>query len=264
MSTLAEIQRSFASYLQGGDAGVAEHVIDDVRLGTQLRLEIYKSAYRIRLTKCIEGDHPVLCSYLGDELFELLAAGYITHCPSTHPSLRYFCERLPAYLRETEPFSQTPILAEIAALERTLMGAFDAPDGPVAGMDSLQAIAPEDWPDLRVCFHPGVRLFATRWNTIESWQALKQEHAPPPAEQNDEQHWLIWRGRDRLTQFRSLAPAGLWFYDALQSGGNLATACEALLEILPQDAISETTVNYLTGWLESGLISTVSCKELSL
>ena len=257
MSALSDIQRSFASFLQGGAADVADYVLDDERLGTAFRLEIYKSAYRIRLTKCIEGDHAVLCSYLGDELFELLATGYISNCPSSHPSLRYFCERLPDYLRELEPFSQTPILAEIAAFERTLMSAFDAPDGPVAGKDSLQTIPPADWPTLRVAFHPGVRLFTSRWNTIESWQALKQGSAPPPAEENEEQHWLVWRGRDRLTEFRSLAPAGLWFYDALQSGGTLAMACEALLEILPEDGISETTVNYLTGWLESGLIREV-------
>jgi len=258
MSTLADIQRSFASYLQGNDTGVAEHVIDDERLGSRFRLEIYRSAYRIRLTKCIEGDHAVLCSYLGDELFELLAAGYIASCPSNHPSLRYFCERLPDYLRDTAPFSQTPILAEIAAFERTLMAAFDAPDSPVAGKDSLQTIPPEGWPNLRVCFHPGVRLFTTCWNSIESWQALKQEEAPPPAEQGDQQHWLVWRGRERLTEFRSLAPAGLWLYEALNSGGNLAMACDALLEVLPEDDISVTTVNYLSGWLESGLISTVS------
>ena len=261
MSTLADIQRSFSSYLQGDDAGVAEHVIDDKRLGSQFRLEIYKSAYRIRLTKCIEADHAVLCSYLGDELFELLAAGYIASCPSMHPSLRYFCERLPDYLRDTAPFSQTPILAELAAFERTLMAAFDAPDSAVAGKDCLQTIPPEDWPSLRVDFHPGVRLFATRWNSVESWQALKQGKTPSAAEQGDQQHWLVWRGRDRLTEFRSLAPAGLWFYDALNSGGNLAMACDALLEILPADEISETTVNYLSGWLESGLISTVSGKE---
>jgi hypothetical protein len=261
MSTLADIQRSFASYLQGGPANVAEHVIDDARLGTALRLEIYKSAYRIRLTKCIEGDHAVLCSYLGDELFELLAAGYIASCPSNHPSLRYFCERLPDYLRDTAPFSQTPILADIAAFERTLMSAFDAPDSPVAGKDSLQILPPEDWPNLRVRFHPSVHLFATQWNTVESWQALKQGEAPAAAGQNDQQHWLVWRGRDRLTEFRSLAPAGLWFYDALHKGGNLTRACEALLEILPEEEISASTVSYLTGWLESGLISAVSCKE---
>ena len=258
MPTLADIQRSFASYLQGGAAAdVAEHVINDERLGTALRLEIYKSAYRIRLTKCIEGDHPVLCAYLGDELFELLAVGYISNCPSSHPSLRYFCERLPDYLRESAPFSHTPILAEIAAFERTLMSAFDAPDSPVAGKECLHAFPPADWPNLRVAFHPSVRLFATRWNTIESWQALKQGSAPPVAVQKEVQHWLVWRGRDRLTEFRSLAPAGLWFHDALQSGGTLAMACEAMLEILPEDEISETTVNYLTGWLDSGLISSM-------
>jgi len=261
MPTLADIQRSFASFLQGGEAGVAEHVIDDERLGTRFRLEIYQSAYRIRLTKCIEGDHPVLCAYLGDELFELLATGYIACCPSTHPSLRYFCERLPDYLRDTEPFSQTPILAEIAAFERTLMSAFDAEDSPVAGNESLQTIPPDDWPNLQLVFHPSVRLFASRWNTIESWQALKQGDEPPAAMQNDERHWLLWRGRDRLTEFRSLAPAGLCFYEALRSGGNLSMACEALLEILPENEISSSTVNYLTGWLESGLISTVSCEE---
>ena len=263
MSTLADIQRSFAAFLQGGESDVAGHVMDDARLGTGFRLEIYRSAYRIRLTKCIEGDHPVLCSYLGDELFEVLAAGYIADCPSKHPSLRYFCERLPAYLRETAPFSRTPILADIAAFERTLMAAFDAADGPVAGKDSLQDIPAADWPDLRVVFHPGVRLFATRWNTIECWQALKQGTAPPAAAESEQQHWLVWRGRDRLTEFRSLAPAGLWLYDALQNGDNLATACEALLEILPEDAISASTVNYLAGWLASGLISTVSCSAPS-
>ena len=255
MPTLAEIQRSFASFLRVGDDEVAEHVLDDAQLGHQFRLEIYKSAYRIRLTKCIEGDHPVLCSYLGDELFELMARGYISHCPSSHPSLRYFCERLPDYLKQTAPFSQTPILAEIAAFERTLMAAFDAPDSPVADKDSLQTIPPDDWPNLQVRFHPSVRLFTTQWNSIVSWQALKNEAIPPAALQTNEQHWLIWRGRDRLTEFRSLAPAGLWLYDAFRNGNNLATACEALLEILPEAEISESAVTYLAGWLESGLIS---------
>ena len=259
MSKLADIERSFAACLQGKQSGIESYVLDDAQLGTQMRLEIYKSAYRIRLTKTIEQDHPVLCTYLGDDLFETLAAGYIESSPSTVTSLRYFCEALPIYLTNTAPFSGIPILAEIAAFERSLMSVFDAPDAEMAESTDLQVIRPDDWPRLSVTFHPSVQLFVTGWNTIESWQAIKKEEAPPAATQMDQQYWLIWRGRDRLTEFHSLQPDGYWFYDALQGGGDLSAACEALMEVVDESEISETTISYLKGWLDSGLIRALSC-----
>jgi len=105
MPRLTDLQQQFSDYLLSRNDDIAACIVDDKRLSKQTRLEIYKNAYAIRLTKCIETDHPMLGKYLGDELFETMATGYIHNHPSQTTSLRNYCDNLPGYLRQTEPFS---------------------------------------------------------------------------------------------------------------------------------------------------------------
>ena len=168
MPELRDLQHRFMSFLQSQTGGVTAFVIGDETLDVATRLEIYRNAYASRLKKSIETDHPVLGSYLGDDLFERMASGYIAQCPSEVTSLRDYGNCLSDYLATTEPFSDTPILAEIARFERQLLFAFDAADAVCAGVEDLQSIAPEDWPGMRLEFHPSVCIFAAHWNSVES------------------------------------------------------------------------------------------------
>ena len=82
MPALSELQRQFSDYLFSRTDDISTYVIDDGKLNKKIRSDIYKNAYIIRLKKCIETDHPMLCKYLGDDLFEKMANGYINSYPS--------------------------------------------------------------------------------------------------------------------------------------------------------------------------------------
>ena len=256
MPPLRKLQRQFMSFLQSQDGAIGSCVLGDNRLDVPTRLEIYRNAYSTRLKKSIETDHPVLGSYLGDDLFELMAGAYITACPSAYPSLREFADSLPGYLENNEPFSDNPIIAEIALFERRLLFAFDAADAERAQPDDLQTLAPEDWPAMRVQFHPSACLFTAHWNSVESWQALKEDQAPPAAVEQL-QHWLLWRGDDRLTQFQPLSVEGEIIFSALAADKTFAEVCESLLEGVAEEQVSACAAGQLVQWLEAGVVSKI-------
>jgi len=257
MPRLSDLQQQFSDYLLSRNDDISACIVDDKRLSKQTRLEIYKNAYAIRLKKCIESDHPMLGKYLGDELFEIMANGYINNYPSHYTSLRKYCDNLPGYLCKTEPFSSAPILAEISTFERTMLNAFDAADDNRATIVELKSIELEKWPAIKINFHSSVCVFTAYWNSVESWQALKDENTPPGATKYSQQHWLIWRGSDLLTQFSSLSNEGHIMFDCFESGGNYADVCETLLPHVPKEQISELTLKYLSEWLNSGLVTNI-------
>ena len=251
---LKALQDQFSNYLLSVNDEVIDLVVDQGSVDRSTRLSIYKNAYLVRLEKCIESDHPILGFYLGDDLFEKMVSGYVAKYPSSYTSLRQYCDHLPEFLIQYEPFKSAPILAEIATFERLVMSAFDAADtGLRATIEDLQSIAPNDWPSIHLEFHPSVFVFAANWNSVESWQALKDEHIPPAATENQE-NWLIWRGLDRLTQFRNMAFEAYLIFNCFKDNYSFADVCEFLLEHLAEDQIGQVTVQHLTSWLQTGIV----------
>ncbi|WP_341503556.1 DNA-binding domain-containing protein [Gallaecimonas sp. GXIMD4217] len=252
---LAELQGAFLAALKGEPDALLAQVAEQGPLAPADRIAIYGNAYRLRLAAVLETDHPMLALYLGDEAFGELCEGYIDHHPSRHKSLRHFGEALPAYLVEQAPFAEHPQLAELARFERLLLDAFDGADGARAAPGCLAELAPEHWPGLRLDFHPCVRVFETRCNAVPIWQALKADEMPPPPLLAPGR-WLIWRSRDRLTEFRHLdEDEALLLRLLLVEGVILAEACEGLAETLPAEQIPRLLQSSLGRWLEDGIIT---------
>lgn len=251
---LRELQRTLINYLQHDDRSAEKLVAEQPPLSAQARLSIYGTAYRIRLRKALESDHEMLAWYLGDEQFLAMADAYIRHHPSTYTSLRNFGDTLPEFLRQEAPYNELPELHELATFERLMLDVFDAPDADRANLADLQARPANTWPDMRVRFHPSVQLRQTRTNAVLIWQALKQSQTPPAPEKGQPTTWLLWRGIDRLSQFRSLTDMEYTLLDAAIAGDDFATLCERLLPFLPQVNISEAVLNHLLNWLEQGLL----------
>ena len=257
MQALRELQTRFIDYLTGDSAEMESIIQAESQPELQARLGIYKNAYRIRLRQVIETDHEMLWSYLGDELFEQMVTGYISSHPSHYTSLRNFCDRLPDYLANTSPFDQHPIIAEIATFERLLMDVFDAGEAELADLSTLRALNPDDWPAMRLRFHPGVQLLQTNWNSIESWKALKDDTDPPTARDDVSQHWLLWRDIDRLSQYRPIEADEHALLSLAISGEAFSALCEALLNWYPVTEASVVSLRYITAWIEQGLITTL-------
>lgn len=256
MSDLAELEQRFLGFLTGTspEAPLRELVADQGGIPPEVRLAIYRNAYRLRLRETIDTDHEILGRYLGDELFETLVDGYVAAHPSRHRSLRDFTRELPGYLRRSEPFSDHPMLAELAAFERLLLEVFDARDADRVDLAELMALAPEAWPGMRLRFHPSVQQFRADWNSVEIWAALKAETPPPDAVRQSVSHWLLWRGRDRLSQFRPLAFLEQKLLDLALRGANFACLCEAAGVEIAESEVSGTMLGMLSDWIGAGLI----------
>ena len=232
----------------------SRHVSQQGNLSPERRIGIYTDAYRIRLRECIEVDHPVLGQYLGDELFDQMVEGYVKAFPSTFPSLRHFADNLPRFLGQQIPFKDYPILSDIAWFERLLLFAFDAAESERADIGDLQAIPTQKWPEMTIRLHPSVQLFSTQWNVVESWQALKSNQTPPDATDGKENVWLLWRNSEQLTEFRSLDDSEHSMLIGVLNGKPFSTLCESMVHFIPEEKVSEQTVEYLLAWIESRII----------
>jgi len=251
---LRELQRTLINYLQHGDRSAEKLVAEQPPISAQARLSIYGTAYTIRLRKALESDHEMLAWYLGDEQFLALAETYIHHHPSTYTSLRNFGDALPEFLRQEAPYDELPVLSELAAFERLMLDVFDAPDADRANLPELRARPADTWPEMQIRFHPSVQLRQTRTNAVLIWQALKQSQTPPAPDADQPTNWLLWRGTDRLSQFRSLTDVEYLLLDAAIAGDDFATICERLLPFLPEADIGEAVLSHLLNWLEQGLV----------
>lgn len=261
MSQLRHTQEAFLHYLVTGEAGaflpeiaVAENV------SAETRARIYGNAYNIRLRETMETDHEMLGIYLGDDLFEEMVKGYVGQYPSRFTSLRDYTAHLPRFLAATPPFSAHPILAEIAAFERLLLDVFDAPDMPRATLDDLRALPAELWPQMRLRFHPSVQMFRAEWNSVESWSAIKHGAPPDPAGQT-EGWWVLWRGTDRLSQFRSLTAMEQTLLETALRGGDFSVLCEIMAEQPEVDDAAAAMLGHFCDWLNNGIVHTLVIAE---
>ena len=261
MSGLRALQEEFLAYLLSGDARITEQIVDQAPVGRETRLGIYANAYHVRLKETLETDHEMLGLYLGDALWDQMADGYIDARPSRYRSLRQYGDALPDWLRHNPPFADHPQLAELADLERRLLVSFDAADADRTDHGELAALSPAQWPGLRLRFHPSVQPFRADWNSVEIWQALKAGATPPDAIFQPDAWWLLWRGEDRLTQFRSLPADERAFLQHFLEGGDFADACERLSADHGEDTVAQTALGLLTTWLETGLVKQLVAVE---
>lgn len=255
MNTLQSLQHRFMDYLLTGDA---ESFFPDIagrgNVPVEIRANIYHHAYRQRLREAIDTDHEILGLYLGDELFDLMVDGFIRHHPSSYVSLRDFTSPLPEFLKNQAPFCEHQIIAEIARFERLLLDVFDALDMPSLTVGDLQRIPPEQWPGMRLRLHPSTQLFETGWNSVETWHALKNGNTPEPATQQPGGWWLLWRGTDRLSQFRSLPDEECELLMSVLRGADVSALCELVSAERGEEQAPAVVLNYLVNWLENGMV----------
>jgi len=258
MSDLARLQQQFVAFLRGKPSNFQTRISNQPPVSTKVRLGIYQNAYQMRLRETIDSDHAILGTYLGDELFDNLVEQYIRLFPSKVKSLRYFCDGIPQLLAEQLPFSKHPILSPLAAFERILLSAFDAKDAQAITVNHLTKIPAEQWPDIKLTFHPSVRIFDEKINAVETWQALKNENEPPaPQARELSAYWLIWRNQERLTEFKHITPSELVLLQHFLDGGDFTLGCEILSEYMPVNEVPLRTVQFLQAWLGAGLITQI-------
>lgn len=267
--SLVALQRHMLGYLlQNSDSNRSDHLVELQALvgdnSPAQGLQIYHHAYSARLIEVLGNEHEKLWRFLGTDAFNQLAREFVAAHPSHVRSLRHYGARLPDFLRDCG-HPDAELASQLCAFERVLLDVYDAPFGDQLQVDVLGLLAPDDWPGLRLTVHPSVRIFLDETGAIPMWQRCQQElaQAAPVRDAPDSgsdlgtaRHWVLWRDRTRVCQFRCLDPAEHAALDVLLiDGKSLAAAAEDLLAVTPAQELAPAIQQWLNQWLTDGLIS---------
>ena len=235
--------------LPGGLDGL---VRGDARLGALARVDVYANMYFFRLLECLAEDFPAVEAVVGHEAFHALAADYLEAHPSRHPSLRRLGGALGDFLDRHPLRERFFWIADLARFEWALLEAFDAEDAAPVAAEELAALAPADWPALRLRFSPSLRVIEASTAVDEIWKATSAARALPEPEPRATT-LRIWR--EGLQVFhRPLEPVERAALAAAASGQTFASVCEAAARTVGDEAAPEAVLRVLGRWLADGMI----------
>ena len=254
---LAALQNAFQAGVLLGDPAISRAVLDSRRLDRAARFKIYFDAYRFRLVEFLSNDYPVVRSFLGDERFGLLVEAYIEATPSRFPNARNYGRSFPNFMRLTEPWREGRNAIDLARLERALLVAFDAADGPVLAIGRLAAIPVEDWPHLAFGFHPSVAMQDLAAGTAHCYASFSANKGGEHESRPDSETILVWRNDGQVFHRAVEAGERLAYLEA-RGGKTFGDICTLLEFQNADEKIVERVASFLADWFRNGLVSRVS------
>ncbi|MHA1133737.1 MAG: HvfC/BufC N-terminal domain-containing protein [Alphaproteobacteria bacterium] len=260
MSSLKDLQARFQAGILSGDDSVLADVKDSANEDRTALFGVYRNAYVLRLLEILGNDYELTHAYVGDATFAKLARGYVAAHPSDQRNARWFGRHLPAFAKDTPPFSGHPEIAEIAALENALADAFDGPDADPLTTEDLGAVTPDDWPNLVFTPHPTATQLRFTTNAADIWLALKEETAPPDLEHLPEpQTVLVWR-QEFTSRFRPLHAEEAMMWNEAIKGARFGVLCEMVATFAGVDEAGLRAATYLKAWIDAGLLTGAGCQ----
>jgi len=251
---LRDLQRSFQSHLLHGGNTVLPQILSAPPLSVAARLEIYRAAYVNRLIEALRATYLKLHQILGDEVFASMASKFVSSHASATRSIRWYGGQLPAFLARTTPYSDQPVLAELARFEWALADVFDAADASALTRAAIGELDPGLWGNLRFNFHASVRTVNLDWNAVAVWQAVDAgEAVPTPAKSAQSATWLLWR-HELKNYFRSLQPVEQTALAWAMDGAAFSLICDELRHRLPENEIPLRAASLVAAWADSGIL----------
>lgn len=220
------------------------------------RLDIYQRAYAARLVAALRDNFGVLPRVLGDAAFDALAQAYLEAHPSRRPSIRWFGDRLPAFMATRDDLVPHPAITDLARMEWALRDAFDAADAAPLDAAALAALPADAWPALVFEPLPSVQLLDLEWNVEPVWRAL---HDADPADLPDlpepqafAHGLLVWR-QGLETRWRSLDAAPARLLRGVLDGVRFDALCAMVARDVDAASAALQVASALRGWLDDGL-----------
>lgn len=255
MTELANLQSLFQGYVIDNDDAALPAFVGNKSASAEERLDVYFEAYRLRLLEVLRDDFPGLVALMNADKFNAMGLRYLERHPSMYPSVRSFAVNLAEFLATDGGYADWPYLAEMARFEWARGLAFDGADADVMTLDELGALPAEDWPALRVRFHPTLQRSRFAWNIGPMWRAIDGDTPhPQPARLDASEPWAVWR-RDITVYWRSLDETEARAMDAFAEGRDFAEVCAVLCEWLDAEAVPARMAGMLNQWVTEGLIT---------
>lgn len=252
LHTLGEQLQQFQRSVLNGES--PHLLLRKLKSGHDARWDIYRNAYRLRLTEALQDNYPVLQRLLGDDAFQSLAFSYIEQHPSRHPSIRWFGDQLAGFLMRNPELMPHPVLQDLVQMEWALRSAFDAADSRPLTIDIMAALNQADWPEMRFTLHPSACLLNLEWEVEALWRALSQdENADTVAPPQRPHSLLVWRNVLE-THWRSLDSHEASLLDAVANGHTFGECCLLAASLVGEEQAAALAAGFLRRWIEDGLL----------
>ncbi|HQR52072.1 MAG TPA: DNA-binding domain-containing protein [Burkholderiales bacterium] len=253
MRALRTLQLAFSNaVLSAGDRG-PDAIAEPAGGERGSRFAIYRDGYRLRLAESLATDYPATRAVLGAERFAALAQAFVAAHPSRHFNLRWYGREFADFLRANRE-AQSNHIADLAAFEWAVAGAFDAADAPPLTVDDVAAVPPESWPYLVLAFHPSCRRLQVGKHVPSLWQAATAgDTVSCPADDPTDAPWILWR-RELAVFYRQLAADEADALDGAAQGANFAGICVRLSAHVPEAQTPARAAALLRQWVEDGLV----------
>ncbi|HZC45344.1 MAG TPA: DNA-binding domain-containing protein [Candidatus Acidoferrum sp.] len=235
-----------------GAEGLDAIVLGDERLSAEARVDIYANMYFYRILDSLKEDFPATLAVLGDDNFHNLVTGYLIEYPPTEPSLYYCGRHLAAFLRDHPLRAGAPFVADLARLERASVEVFHGPDADALEPDAMQAVAPAEWPALKLHIQPSAQILALDWRVSELLRAVEDDREWKPAEPGAVKV-LVWR-RDTRVFYRDLDDAEADALEAVSSGATFAEICDVAATDDAVDDPVDAINRMLARWISDRLL----------
>ncbi len=255
MTAFSQLQNQFQSYVMQQDEAILDHVIGTNKVPKEIRLGIYKNAYRLRLQEILASSYPILQRFLGEESFDKLCIDYIAVYPSHYRSVRWFGDQLFLFLQAHVKYKKKPYLAELAQWEWTSALAFDAANSSILQLEQMAEVKAELWETIKFKINPSSYRLNVFWNVVPIWQAMSDGKDPAKPKKNAEPvAWVVWR-KELVIQFSSMPNDEAFALDALIAGKSFGEICEGLCEFIDEQDVGLRAASLLKGWISNGLIA---------
>lgn len=251
---LETLQTEFQDKLLTTECSGADWIADSkVTLTPKERMGIYHNAYRIRLVEVLLDNFEHTGMYLGEEWFYKLGYAYVEKHASTHHNIAEYGKHFPDYLAEQLPKDME--VSELALIDWKLRRAFDGFDSDVLKGDDLQMLIGTHGADTRLTPVPTLCIVTHDFNTLDIWQAVNNEEAPPAVENlENPTDILIWR-KEFSPHFRSLTPIESAAINYLLSGDTIDQIGESLTQEFPQADVTNEFGLMLQRWINDEVLA---------
>jgi hypothetical protein len=255
---LQRTEHAFQDGLLGRSQDILRSVRGNARESAETMFGVYRNAYWARLVEALGNDLPGLKGLMGDEAFDKMARAYIARHPSQHPSIRWVGRHLAEFLASEAPYRDEPWLADMARFDWALAFAFDAADAPAAGLADLIGVPPEFWGNIRLAFHPTLDAFRVATPVDEARPHLL-ENADIQLDRTArcERAIMAWRIQHEV-KFRAIDLLEFSAMQAMRGGATFGDLCELVAGEVGPETAPVRAAQILQGWLEWGIVATVS------
>ena len=254
MSSFKDLQDSFQRAVLNGDDAILGDIRKSEKESRDVLLGVYQNSYGLRLIEFLDNEYEKLSLLLGDDGWEAMCRAYIENTISRSPNARHYGAKLPEFLREHAPFSDIPVLGDMADFERALNHAFDAANEEALTLSDLGAVPPEDWPALAFEPYASVTRINITTNAQAMWQALENEEEPPAVAVLGEPDRIITFRQDLRSMFRSMPYEEAMLWDEMAKGASFAALNELSATYGGDDEAAMRVAGYLKGWIESEML----------